>query len=236
MSSFKFFHSCIVSSSEHIKITSQDAWIKNMEQHCVLFITECLFGKGKRENCLFKASLVLLSVSESFWVSAKAHEFFDSLSLVPASKLSNSSIAPETSSWYFKGLYWVLTFFLYDTRDKELPCQCRKHKIHGFSPWVGQEDPLKEGMATHSSIPAWRIHMDRGAWRAMGFLGSQRVRHQWSDLACKHALDAGWRTSEGAFSPAGRVLRKELLQKELNALSLEVAPMTCYGDRFLNLI
>jgi len=28
------------------------------------------------------------------------------------------------------------------------------------------EDPLEEGMATHSSILAWRIHMDRGAWRA----------------------------------------------------------------------
>ena len=28
------------------------------------------------------------------------------------------------------------------------------------------EDLLKEGMATHSSILAWRIPMDRGAWRA----------------------------------------------------------------------
>ena len=35
--------------------------------------------------------------------------------------------------------------------------------------WVrslGQEDPLEEGMATHSSILARRIPMDRGAWRA----------------------------------------------------------------------
>ena len=28
------------------------------------------------------------------------------------------------------------------------------------------EDPLEEGMATHCSILAWRITMDRGAWRA----------------------------------------------------------------------
>ena len=28
------------------------------------------------------------------------------------------------------------------------------------------EDPLEEGMATHSTILAWRIPMDRGAWRA----------------------------------------------------------------------
>ena len=33
--------------------------------------------------------------------------------------------------------------------------------------WVrslGQEDPLEKEMATHSSILAWRIPMDRGAW------------------------------------------------------------------------
>ena len=33
--------------------------------------------------------------------------------------------------------------------------------------WVqslGWEDPLEEVMATRSSIPAWRIPMDRGAW------------------------------------------------------------------------
>ena len=29
---------------------------------------------------------------------------------------------------------------------------------------LGQEDPLEDGMATHSSILAWRIPMDRGAW------------------------------------------------------------------------
>ena len=31
---------------------------------------------------------------------------------------------------------------------------------------LGQEDPLEEGMASHSSILAWRIPMDRGAWQA----------------------------------------------------------------------
>ena len=32
--------------------------------------------------------------------------------------------------------------------------------------FLGQEDPLEEGMATHSSILAWRITTDRGAWQA----------------------------------------------------------------------
>ena len=30
---------------------------------------------------------------------------------------------------------------------------------------LGWEDPLEEGMATHSAILAWRITMDREAWR-----------------------------------------------------------------------
>ena len=29
----------------------------------------------------------------------------------------------------------------------------------------GSEDPLGEGMATHTSILAWRIPMDRGSWQ-----------------------------------------------------------------------
>ena len=40
---------------------------------------------------------------------------------------------------------------------------------------LGREDPLEEGMATHSSILAWRIPMDRGAWQAavLGVVKSQ---------------------------------------------------------------
>jgi len=33
-------------------------------------------------------------------------------------------------------------------------------------PSLGWEDPLEEGMAAHSSIFAWRIPTDRGAWQA----------------------------------------------------------------------
>ena len=31
---------------------------------------------------------------------------------------------------------------------------------------LGWKNPLEEGMATHSSILAWRISMDRGTWWA----------------------------------------------------------------------
>ena len=45
--------------------------------------------------------------------------------------------------------------------------------------WVsslGWEDPLEKGMATHSSILAWRISSTEELGR-LQFKGSQRVRH-----------------------------------------------------------
>ena len=39
--------------------------------------------------------------------------------------------------------------------DKKSACLCRRHKMWVWS--LGQEAPLKEGMATHSSILAWKI-------------------------------------------------------------------------------
>ena len=49
--------------------------------------------------------------------------------------------------------------------------------------WVqslGWEDPLEEGMATYSSILAWRIPMDRGAWWA-AIHGVEKSQTQLSD-------------------------------------------------------
>ena len=49
---------------------------------------------------------------------------------------------------------------------------------------LSREDPLEEGMATRSSILAWRIPWTEEPGR---LIGSQRVGHNWSDLACMHA-------------------------------------------------
>jgi len=54
------------------------------------------------------------------------------------------------------------------TRDS-LVAQMVKNPPEMWESWVrslGWEDPLEKGMATNSSILAWRIPMDRGAWRA----------------------------------------------------------------------
>ena len=46
----------------------------------------------------------------------------------------------------------------------------------GSIPTIGWEDPLEEGMATHSSILAWRVPWTEEPG-GLQFTGSQRVRH-----------------------------------------------------------
>ena len=51
-----------------------------------------------------------------------------------------------------------------------LVAQTVKNPPAMWETWVRSlvwEDPLEEGMGTHSSILAWRILMDRGAWQAI---------------------------------------------------------------------
>ena len=61
--------------------------------------------------------------------------------------------------------------------------QCRRHETRVQSP--DGEDPLEEGMATHSSTCLENI-MD-GEPSGLQPTGSQRVRHEWGDLALTEA-------------------------------------------------
>ena len=63
--------------------------------------------------------------------------------------------------------------------DKEPTCRCRRHETQLWS--LGKEDPLEEGMATHSSILAWGSPWteETGGLQSV----SQRVRLNWSDWA-----------------------------------------------------
>ena len=84
-----------------------------------------------------------------------------SLERLPVLCLSMSCLTNEVS----KGLSLVAQTL------KNLPA-ARETQVRS----LGWEDPLEEGMATHFSILASRIPMDRGAWRA-AVHGSQRVGH-----------------------------------------------------------
>ena len=57
--------------------------------------------------------------------------------------------------------------------------------------WVlslGWEDPLEDGMATHSSILAWRIPMDRGAWQATVHEVTKSRKKMCSNIHSYHSI------------------------------------------------
>ena len=66
-----------------------------------------------------------------------------------------------------------------------LVAQMVKNPSAIWEPWVrslGWEDPLEEGVATHSGILAWRIPTDRGIWQATVH-GITKSQTRLSDLA-----------------------------------------------------
>ena len=68
---------------------------------------------------------------------------------------------PSTVKWGFSGV----------SDGKESACNAGDP---GLVPVL--EDPLEKGMATHSSIPTWRIPWTEETG-GLQFIGSQRVRH-----------------------------------------------------------
>ena len=63
---------------------------------------------------------------------------------------------------------------------------------------LGWEDPLEDGMATHSGILPWKIPWTKEPCRLQS-MGSQRVRHNWRQLStstiekfCVHAHQRYW--------------------------------------------
>ena len=59
-------------------------------------------------------------------------------------------------------IYLKLSVFPGGSDSKESACN-----VGDLGLILGWEDPLEEGMATHSSILVWRIPKDRGTWQAI---------------------------------------------------------------------
>ena len=56
---------------------------------------------------------------------------------------------------------------------------------------LGREDPLEKGMATHSSILAWRIPRTEEPGRLQS-MGLQRVRHDWANNTFSFPWNLRW--------------------------------------------
>ena len=81
--------------------------------------------------------------------------------------------------------------------------------------WVqslGGEDPLEEGMTTYSSILAWRIPMDGGAWWA-AVPGVAKSQTRLSDFPCGNNLPL---VEEMLFQSLGQ---EDLLEKGMATYS-----------------
>ena len=85
--------------------------------------------------------------------------------------------------------YWLLNSH-YQSYMASLVAQTLKNLPAKLETWLwslGREDPLEEGMATLSSILAWRISIDRGAC-GLQSMGPQRVGHDWGTM---HSTTSG---------------------------------------------
>ena len=89
------------------------------------------------------------------------------------------------------GLVTLKMGFPCSTSGKEPVRQCRRHKRHGFHPWVWKIPWRRAWQPTPVLFPGDSYGW--GAWQVM-IQGSQRIRHDWSDLACMHTcMHAYWR-------------------------------------------
>ena len=66
---------------------------------------------------------------------------------------------------------------------------------------LGRVEPLEKGMETHSSMLAWRIPMDRGAWRSLNRKDSDMTSRLniWGTLSIE--LESALRTPEMPIHP-----------------------------------
>ena len=92
--------------------------------------------------------------------------------------------------------------FIGGASGKEPAHQCRRYETRVWS--FGWEDPLEKGMATHSSVLAWRIPTNSlGGLQSMGL---QRFGHDW---ATKHSTaQRRWRDGEKEVSSSILVILK----------------------------
>ena len=112
----------------------------------------------------------------------------------------------SSSLWYIRG-------FPGGAGGKEPACQSRRHTRLGFDPWVGKIPWRRAWRPTPIFLPG-ESHGQKGlvSYRP---IGSQRVGHNWSDFASKHAC----------------ILVAKLLQElELQAGEGEATPISAIAE------
>ena len=75
--------------------------------------------------------------------------------------------------------HWTMKVLPRWCSDKESACQCKRHKRHGFDPWV-RKIPWRRAWQPTSVFMSLENPMDRGAWRAtVHRVAKRQTRLKW---------------------------------------------------------
>ena len=141
-------------------------------KHISRFLSYCMILELILELLVFPTTVHILDASEQFdfrRIFTWSHHWDGHFHF-----LNIFSVLLDCLIWRY------LTYYLGFSGGSDL-----KHPPAVWAIWVwslGWEDPLDEGIATHSSILAWRIPMDRKAWQAIVH-GLTKSRTRLSDSA-----------------------------------------------------
>ena len=93
------------------------------------------------------------------------------------------SLRYRKNSFFKINFYWSVVVSRYRSRASLVAQTVKKLPAKLETRSLGREDPQEKGMATHSSVLAWRIPMGRGAWRAT----VHGVTRSWTRLSDSHS-------------------------------------------------
>ena len=190
LSKWEFCGSCGLTGSWFLSIASQPrSWVKVTSsqrelgdqtvflaptpplitgQHwCVLALSRHCSNHVQLTKLLFEAGTIIISILQM-------------VKMRPTDTLLKTSQLASGRNLFQTQIVWVQSLYCYSL-------------LHTASQFLNfilirftlRQDPLEEGMATHSSILAWRIPWteETGGLQSMG---SQRVGHDQNDLAHTH--------------------------------------------------
>ena len=129
----------------------------------------------KKKILLWETPFYLIACAPCKLLTTKHHLLLTSYEL-PSSPLKPQAPSTSLSSGRFlrpQLPYLLLVSYLWGllyrggSVVKQSACQCRRLRRRWFDPWVGKI-PWRRKWLMHTSILAWKISMDRGAWRAKG--------------------------------------------------------------------
>ena len=94
-------------------------------------------------------------------------------------------------------IYWAFQVVLVVKKKKKTPaCQCRRHKRRRFNSWVGKIPWRRAWQLTPVLLPG-ESHGQS--------IGLQRVRNDWSNLACTQLMFTGPRSGENVSNSSWKM-------------------------------